>query len=144
MENEIKIGSLIVQNDIPLPKRMVLQSTEYCKGWRQIKGASASTLDRALRAAGWNRFYIAGAMRTLELGNGGDACVRRGISRLAARAKASNFNCLQVNGIDRKSSFGVPFVSFSANACHIQEGSALLIARPSAGSSVSRLMKSLW
>lgn len=144
MESQIKIGSLIVQNDIPLPKRMVLQSTAYCKGWRQIMGASASTLDGALRASGWNRFHVAGTMRTLELGDGGDACLRRGISRLAARAKASNFNCLLVKTIDRKSSFGVPFVSFSANACHIQEGTVLGVAATSRGSAGSRLMKSLW
>jgi hypothetical protein len=144
METEIKVGSMIVQNGTPLPKVLNLQSAAYCEGWRRIKGISSTVLDQTLRTAGWNRFYIAGAMRTLELGNGKDACVKRGIARLAARAKASNFNCLQVNGIDRKSSFGISFVSFSANACHIQEGSAIRIAEPAAGSTKSRFIKSLW
>jgi hypothetical protein len=144
MENRITIGTIILRDDFAFPKNFGIQSAAYCAGWLRIKGMTTTVLDRTLRSAGWNRFYIAGAMRTLELGNGKDACVKRGIARLAARAKASNFNCLQVTGITQKSSFGIPFVSFSANACHIQEGTALAVGAPLAGSLRSRFMKSLW
>jgi hypothetical protein len=144
MESQITIGTMIMRDDLELPKKFAIRSETYCTGWRRIRGISSTILDRTLRSEGWNRFYIAGTMRTLELGNGKDDCVRRGIARLAARAKASNFNCMQVTGMSRKSSFGVPFVSLSANACHIQEGSEMKVAAPLAGSSGSRFMKSLW
>ena len=138
------VGTIILRDDLTFPKGIAIQSAAYCAGWLRIKEMGTTVLDRTLRSAGWNRFYIAGAMRTLELGNGKDACVRRGIARLAARAKASNFNCLQVTGVTQKSSFGIPFVSFSANACHIQEGTALAVGAPPLGSARSRFIKSLW
>jgi hypothetical protein len=144
MESRIMVGTIILRDDLAFPKSIAIQSAAYCAGWLRIKEMSTTVLDRTLRSAGWNRFYIAGAMRTLELGNGKDACVRRGIARLAARAKASNFNCLQVTGVTQKSSFGIPFVSFSANACHIQEGTALAVGAPPLGSARSRFIKSLW
>ena len=144
METEIKVGTMIMRDDLVLPKAVAIQSATYCSGWRRISGISSTMLDRALLTAGWNRFYIAGALQTLELGNGNNACLRRGIARLAARTRASNFNCLQVTGISRKSSFGVPFVSFNANACHIQEGSAIVVAVPTAGNRRSRFMKMMW
>jgi hypothetical protein len=144
MLTQVENGTLIMRDGILLPKGSTIQTAAYCAGWRKIKGMSTELLDRTLRTAGWNRFYIAGELRTLELGNGTDACIRRGISRLAARARASNFNCLEVTKTTQKWSFGIPFVYFCATACHIQQGSALHVAVPSRATLAKRMLTQLW
>jgi hypothetical protein len=144
MRIEHGAGTLILRDGILLPKSAAIQSVAYCDGWRKIKGMSTALLDRTLRSAGWNRFYIAGELRTLELGNGREDCIRRGISRLAARARASNFNCLEVTGMTQKWSFGIPFVYFCATACHIQQGSELRVATPTKATLSGRMLKQIW
>jgi hypothetical protein len=127
MRISLKPGTMMMREGTSLPKTVAVSSVPYCDHWRKINGLTSATLDRALRGVGWNLFFMAGELRTFVPGNGQEESVQRGIARLAARAHASNFNGLQLTGIVRKWSFGIPFVVFTANAFHIQEGSELKV-----------------
>jgi len=121
MPNTIQAGTILVKQSTLLLS-LAVESEIYSENWRSLGTLESSGLDRKLRAAGWNLFFMAGELRAVVPAWGGQNTLRRGVKRLLAQTRLQHFNCLEVSHILRKHFLGIPYVSIAAHSRHIQEG----------------------
>jgi hypothetical protein len=124
MPNQIQAGTMMVQLSDSL-QVLGIESEPYSTNWSSLGALESSGLDRKVRAAGWNLFFMAGERRALVPPWGGQKTLRRGVKRLLAQTRLEHFNCLEVTHIIRKRFLGIPYVSIGAHSRHIQSGSQI-------------------
>ena len=125
MANRIEIGNILIAEGTFLPDSLQLESEPYAHGWRLIKNLNSSGVDQAVGKAGWNFFYVAGVIETTALGSDDRNSTRKAIKQVIAKIKLKKFNCLEITRVAMKRFLGVPYVSVSAHARHIQESQFL-------------------
>ncbi len=121
MSNTIQAGTMLVQQSALLHS-LGTQGEIYSDQWCSLGAHESAGLDRKLRDAGWNLFFMADELRTLVPPWGGEKTLRAGVKRLLARTSARQFNCMQLSNILRERFLGIPFVSVVAHARHVQQG----------------------
>jgi hypothetical protein len=121
----VSAGTMLVQEGLLLPKAAGLQSNRYSQGWRDVRILDRSGLDAGLRAAGWALLCIAGEIKVRILGRDGDANVGKAVRRILRQAHQMAFNCVGLNQITSTSFLGIPYLTISAQAYHIQPGPIL-------------------
>ena len=124
MSNTIQAGTMLVQQSA-LPHSLRTQGEIYSDQWCSLGAQESAGLDRKLRNAGWNLFFMADELRTIVPPWGGQKTLRAGVKRLLARTSAQQFNCMQLSDILRERFLGIPFVSVVAHARHAQQGSRI-------------------
>jgi hypothetical protein len=124
ISNTIQAGTILVQESTLLHS-LGTQGENYSDEWCSLGTTESTELDRKLRAAGWNFFFIADELRTILPPWGGEKTLRTGVKRLLARTRAQQFNCMQLSNILRERFLGIPFVSVVAHARHVQQGSRM-------------------
>ena len=121
----IKEGSVLMLSGTPTPESVPLHLMPYCKAWKVIANSDGHVLDRDLRRAGWNFFFIAGVVRGYMLGDGSASTVKRALRRITAKVKAAGFNCIQVSEVEVSKFLGIPYLRVSAYSRHIQRSNTL-------------------
>ena len=121
----IKEGSVLMLSGTPTPECVPLHLKPYYKAWKVIANSEGHVLDRDLRRAGWNFFFIAGVVRGYVLGNGSASAVKRALRRIAAKVKSAGFNCIQVSDVEVGKFLGIPYLRVSAYSRHIQKSNTL-------------------
>jgi len=124
MSNEIQAGTTMIQSSPPL-QWLGMESQLYSGSWSALGIFDSSGLDRRVRTAGWNLFFLADELRTVVPAWGGQNSVRTGLKRLLARTGLRHFNCMQVSQVVTKRFLGIPYVSIVGHALHIQKGHML-------------------
>jgi hypothetical protein len=124
MPNQIQAGTMMVQQSAIL-QSLEVDSEPYCRNWRSLGVTESAGLDRKVRAAGGNLFFMANEIRAVVPAWGGQDTLRRGVKRLLAQTRLRHFNCLEVSHILKKRFLGIPYVSIAAHSRHIQEGSQI-------------------
>lgn len=125
MEEVIKSGDLLIAEGANLPESMQLETEPYAYGWRLVKNFDLKEFRQIINQAGWNFFYIAGAIETNAFGSDEKKTTRKAIKQLIAKLKAKNFNCLEITQVETRRSLGMPYVSVSAHSRHIQKSIVL-------------------
>jgi hypothetical protein len=125
MEEVIKSGDLLIAEGANLPESMQLETEPYAYGWRLVKNFDLKEFRQIINRAGWNFFYIAGAIETNAFGSDEKKTTRKAIKQLIAKLKAKNFNCLEITQVETRRSLGMPYVSVSAHSRHIQKSIVL-------------------
>ena len=110
----MKVGTII-------PQSLRVETALYSHGWEIIKNSDAYALDRDIRRADWNFYFLAANIQATALGYWGERTVRRAMERVLAKAEPSKFNCLEINEISAKQFLGFPYVHVSAHSRHIQK-----------------------
>jgi hypothetical protein len=121
----VHAGAMMVQEGLLLPKAAGLQSNRYCRGWRAVKTPDSFGLDADLRTAGWALLCIAGEIKVHILGRDRDANVCRAMRRILRQARGMAFNCVGLKHITSTSFLGIPYLTISAQAYHIQQNRVL-------------------
>jgi hypothetical protein len=124
MSNKIQAGTMLVQQSALLHS-LGTQGEIYSDQWYSLGANESAGLDRKLRAAGWNFFFMADELRTIVPPWGGEKTLRAGVKRLLARTRAQQFNCMQLSNVLRERFLGIPFLSVVAHARHVQQGSRM-------------------
>jgi hypothetical protein len=124
MSNPIQSGTTMIQSS-PLLQWLGMDSQLYSGRWSALGTFDSAGLDRRVRAAGWNLFFLADELRTVVPAWGGQNSVRTGLKRLLARTRLRHFNCMQVSQVVKKRFLGIPYVSIVAHSLHIQQGHML-------------------
>ena len=102
--------------------RFLNLESEPCSGeWSLLKVLNGFALDRKLRAAGWNFFFMAAEVKVMFLGSVGAAKIQNALKRILQKVKLQNFNGLEITGIVAKRFLGVPYVTVSAHSRHLQQ-----------------------
>ena len=96
--------------------------TEPCfEEWSVVKVPDASALDRTIRAAGWNFFFMATEAKAMYFGFPGEEKIQSAVKRILAKVNWQHFNGLEVTRIAARRFLGVPYVTLSAHSRHMQQ-----------------------
>jgi hypothetical protein len=121
MTGEIKTGTILIREDTPLPEGLQFESEPFSTGWRLVKNLDGSAPDRRITQAGWTFFYLAGEFKVTVFGSDRDKAQGQAVRRILSRMKSEKCNCLEITQVAAKRFLGIPYVTVSANARHIQE-----------------------
>ena len=97
-----------------------LESEPCYGGWSLLKVLDGSALDRKIHAAGWNFFFMATEVKVMFFGSLGAAKIQNALKRILKKVKEQHFNGLEVTEIVSRRFLGVPYVTISAHARHMQ------------------------
>jgi hypothetical protein len=121
LSGTIKAGAIMMKVGTILPQSLRVETELYSQDWEIIKNADADAVDRDIRRADWNFFFLAARIHATALGYWGEKTVRRAMERVLAKAEPSKFNCLEITGVSAKQFLGFPYVHVSAHSRHIQK-----------------------
>ena len=68
MSGTIKAGTIIMKVGTIIPQSLRVETELYSHGWEIIKNSDADALDRDIRRADWNFFFLAGSIQATALG----------------------------------------------------------------------------
>jgi hypothetical protein len=121
LSGTIKAGTLMMKVGTIIPQSLRVETELYSHGWEIIKNSDAEAVDRDIRRADWNFFFLAGSIQATALGYWRERTVRRAMERVLAKAERSKFNCLEITEVSAKQFLGFPYVHVSAHSRHIQK-----------------------
>lgn len=119
-------GTIFIRENTPLPKSVSIDSGAFLPGWRVVRNPDRTALAGNIEAAKWYFFYLAGELRATVLGRNRPRAVRRAVQSILARRGEEKFNSLEIVEITSKWFFGIPLLSVTAHARHIQERVGLI------------------
>jgi len=125
MANQIRIGTVFIEEGTPLPNSLKFESEPYSNGWRSVKNLNGYGLEREIREAGWTLFNLA-QIKASVFGFDREKAARRALDRVLANVKSDNFNSLEISQVAAKHFLGLPYVTVSAHVRHLQESMFLL------------------
>jgi len=98
-----------------------LESERYSGHWSVVKALNGLALDRKIRAAGWNFFFIAAEVKVMFFGAIGTKKIQHALNRILGKVSQQNFNGLEVTGIVARHFLGLPYAVVSAHSRHVQK-----------------------
>ncbi len=122
MLGTIKAGTIMMKAGTLIPQSLRVETELYSHGWEIIKNSDGDAVDRDIRRADWNFFFLAANIQATALGYWGERTVRRAMERVLAKAEPSKFNCLEITEISANQFLGFPYVHVSAHSRHIKKG----------------------
>jgi len=121
----LKVGTILVEEGSLITQLLGLES-ESCSGnWSVVKTLDGFAIDRKIRTAGWNFFFMAAEVKVMFFGALGTKKIHNALKRILAKVRPQNFNGLEVTGIVAKRFLGVPYATVSAHSRHIQQSCCL-------------------
>jgi hypothetical protein len=120
---------VLIRDGTTLPANLSIASNAFSPGWRIVTSPDRSALTRGIEAERWNFFYRAEETRATALGAESLHTLRRAVKGILAKQEQESFNCLEVTAITSKRFLGIPFLRIVAHIRHIQESSALILAK---------------
>ena len=118
MPQEVQVGTILMSQWPPL---FGLESESYSGHWSVVKALDGFALDRKIRAAGWNFFFIAEEVKVMFLGSLGAKKIQRALNRILGKVSRHHFNGLEITGIVAKRFLGLPYAIVSAHSRHVQQ-----------------------
>jgi len=118
MPQEVQVGTILMSE---CPQFLGLESEPYSGDWRVVKALDGSALDRKIRAAGWNFFFIASEVKVMFFGALGANKIQHALNRILGKVSQQHFNGLEVTGIVAKRFLGLPYAIVSAHSRHVQQ-----------------------
>lgn len=121
----VQAGTILIDDQPLVAQVLMLESEPYCGNWSVVKHFNGFTLDRKIRAAGWNLFFMAAEVKVMFFGTPGAQRIQNALKRLLAKVRHQNYNGLEVTSIVPKRFLGVPYATISAHSRHIQQSCEL-------------------
>jgi hypothetical protein len=126
MAQTIQAGSILVKGSVLMPelpglKIEDLKIQRYSGDWNLVRTLDGFALDRKIRGAGWNFFFMAAEIKAMFFGAVGDKKIQNALHRIIGKLRQQPFNALEITGIVRKRFLGVPYTMVSAHSRNIQK-----------------------
>ena len=123
MPQQVQVGTILMSQWPPFLglRSEGLESESYSGHWSVVKALDGFALDRKVRAAGWNFFFIASEVKVMFLGSLGAKKIQHALHRILGKVSRQHFNGLEVTGIVAKRFLGVPYAVVSAHSRHVQQ-----------------------
>jgi hypothetical protein len=122
-------GTIFIRENALLPVGLAIESEAFLPGWRVVQNLDRYALARRIESSNWNFFYLAGELRATVLGRDRSGTPRRAVKCVLGKQEGQKFNSLEITKAVSKRFLGIPFVSVTAHARHIQEGIGLVPAK---------------
>ena len=128
MPPEVQVGTILMK-EWPLTTQFFgLESEPWSGNWSVVKALDGFALDRKIRTAGWNFFFMAAEVKVMFFGALGTKKIHNALKRILAKVRHQSFNGLEVTGIVAKRFLGVPYATVSAHTHAISNRAAAWIA----------------
>src|ERR1700716_3009903 len=123
MPQEFQVGTILMSQWPPFLglRSEGLGSESYSGDWSVVKALDGFALDRKIRAAGWNFFFIASEIKVMFFGSLGTKKIQHALHRILGKVSRHHFNGLEVTGIVAKRFLGLPYTVVSAHSRHVQQ-----------------------
>jgi hypothetical protein len=118
MQQEIRVGTILMSE---WPQLFGLESEPYSGRWSVVKALDGFAIDRKIRAAGWDFFFMASEVKVMFFGALGAKKIQRALNRILDKVGQQHFNGLEVTGIVSKRFLGLPYAIVSAHSRHVQQ-----------------------
>jgi len=118
MSQEVQVGTILMSE---WPQLFGLESEPYSGNWSVVQAPDACSLDRKIRAAGWNFFFIASEVKVIVFGVLGAKKIQHALNRILGKVSWQHFNGLEVTGLVAKRFLGLPYGIVSAHSRHVQQ-----------------------
>jgi hypothetical protein len=124
MTDTIRVGAMLIEDGVPTPESLVVDTKSYSPGWSSITNSTSAQLGREIEDAGWTFFFMAGEIRTRGFGLNDQSRTDRAVAHVMSVVRLQNCNCLEITQIRQRSFLGLPYTSLVAHARHIQRSRA--------------------
>lgn len=120
MPSTVEVGTILMREWTGMPQFIGVETEPLFEGWSMVKVPATSRLDRKIRAAGWNFFFMATEVKAMFFGSLSATKIKSALRRILAKVKLQHFNGLEVTEIVSRHFLGVPYVTMSAHSRHLQ------------------------
>ncbi len=117
MAHEVQVGTILLSE---WPQLFGLESEPYSGRWSVVQGLDGFAVDRKIRAAGWNFFFIASEVKVIFLGALGTKRIQHAVNRILAKVSKQHYNALELTGVVTRHFLGLPYAIVSAHPRHVQ------------------------
>jgi len=121
MPSPIHVGAILIEESPRMTQVLGLESEPYTGNWRLVKVFGGFSLDRKIRASGWNFFFMATEVKAMIFGALGTNKIQKALKRILEKVKGQHFNSLEVTEIVEKRFLGVRYAVVSAHSRHVQQ-----------------------
>jgi len=121
MPETVHVGTILVKGSLQMPELFALEVERYSGNWNLVKTRDGFALDRKIRGAGWNFFFMAAEVKAVFFGAPGAKNIQNALHRIFGKVRQQPYNALEVTEIVMKRSLGVPYTVISAHSRHIQQ-----------------------
>lgn len=121
--------AVFIKEGTPLPTTLLTQSEAFVPGWRVVTNLDRQALTREIEGANWHLFNLAGETKAVAFGRNRLGSLRRAVSCVLAKQQGQKFNALEITNLVSKRFLGIPFVTVTVHARHIQQGVGLVPAK---------------
>jgi len=125
MPSTVEVGTILMREWPEMPKLIGVETEPLFEGWSTLKVPDTSPLDRKIRSAGWNFFFMATEVKAMFFGSLSATKIQSALKRILAKVKQQHFNGLEITAIVARHFLGVPYVTVSAHSRHLQHSSNL-------------------
>jgi hypothetical protein len=125
MPEKIKVGSILIKENLSFPVGVTVDTDAYSPGWKLVRNLDGYGLARIIVKARWKFFYLAGEMRAIAFGSKSLGTVHRALKRILTKPEGQHYNALEITRVVAGRFFGVSFMRVAANFRRIQEGTGL-------------------
>ena len=120
MPSAVEVGTILMREWPGMPQLIGVETEPLFEEWSMVKVPDTSPLDRKIRGAGWNFFFMATEVKAMFFGSLGATKIQSALRRILAKVKLQHFNGLEVTEIVARHFLGVPYVTVSAHSRHLQ------------------------
>jgi len=126
MSQKIKVGSILIKENLSFPVGVPVDSEAYSPGWKLVRNLDGYGLARIIVKAQWKFFYLAGGMRAIAFGSESQGTLHRALKRIVTKSEGQHYNALEITSVVARRFLGVSFMRVTASFRHIQEGVGLV------------------
>ena len=117
----VHVGAILIDETPRITQLLGFESEPYSGNWRLVRTLSGLSLERKIRASGWNFFFMATEVKAIVIGALGANKIQNAIKRILQKVRGQHFNSLEVTGIDERRFLGLNYAVISAHSRHIQQ-----------------------
>jgi len=121
MLQTVQVGTILVKESLLMPELFGLDIENYSGDWTMVKGLNGFALDRKIRSAGWNFFFMAAEVKAMFFGAHGAKNIQNTLHRIFWKIRQHPYNAIEVVGIVTKRFLGLSYTIVSAHSRHIQQ-----------------------
>src|SRR5580700_8776206 len=122
MSTTVQVGTILMKEWPGMTQLFQRESEPFSGNWSLVKTLDGVSVDRKIRARGWNFFFMAAEVKVMFFGVVGTAKIKTALRRILTKVKRQHFNGLEVTGIFASHFLGLPYVIVSAHSRHMQHG----------------------
>jgi hypothetical protein len=83
----LQAGTMMVREGL-LPELLDMETDAYLPCWRSVVALDSFSLGRKLTGVGLHLFFLAGQVKSVAFGFGGERSLRKAVQRIAAKVRA--------------------------------------------------------